>query len=104
MTDHNLEMVLKAAQEAGFEVHPIKQQARVGWDALTGDDSTPKLERFWAIAYRAGLEKAAEICGQIVLDHPGRADLTAMQLERAIRAHAQNQPKNVHDSGVVSKK
>lgn len=54
--------IIEAAREAGFEVHPSKQQARVGWDALTGDDSTPKLARFYAIARAEALEDAAKVC------------------------------------------
>lgn len=41
--------VLRMAQEAGFEVHDRKQQARVGMDAILGIDSTEKLERFAAL-------------------------------------------------------
>ncbi len=40
------ELILKLAQEAGIEVHPYKQEARMGVDALTGCDSTEKLTRF----------------------------------------------------------
>lgn len=56
--------IIAAALEVGFEVHPGKQQARVGWDTLTGDDSTPKLARFYAIAYRQGLEDAVSACDE----------------------------------------
>lgn len=102
MTDHNLKMVLKAAQEAGFEVHPRKQQARVGWDALTGVDSTPKLERFYAIAYQQGMERAAEICES--RQTPGTGSVAILNgAADAIRAeaHAKNQPESTHDTGNV---
>lgn len=45
------------------------------------------LERFYAIAYRAGMERAAEIC-----DLDGQYRVATL-----IRAHAQNQPKPLHD-------
>jgi hypothetical protein len=48
----------RLAREAGLEVHPRKNQIRVGMDALMGIDSTEKVERFAALV----LEKAAEVC------------------------------------------
>lgn len=42
----NRDEILSMAREAGIEVHPGKQQARVGFDTLIGCDSTPKLTRF----------------------------------------------------------
>ena len=41
--------IISMAREAGFEVHERKQEARVGMDALLGNDSTGKLERFAAL-------------------------------------------------------
>ena len=51
----------------------------------------------YAIAYRAGMERAAEICESLELDYYGMRDECAA----AIRAHAQNQPKTTHDGSVV---
>jgi len=94
MTDHigdanKKANIIKAAREA--EAYATSQTADiVDWKVIAQ-------ERFYAIAYRAGLEKAAEICeAQHEEDRPS-------DYAYAIRAHAQNQPKNVHDSGVVSK-
>jgi hypothetical protein len=36
-----------------------------------------------------GMWLAAEICDSIPLEHPGRADLTAIQIQEAIRAEAE---------------
>ena len=48
------------------------------------------LERFAALAYEAGRkdenEACAKVCNELVLEHPGRADLTAKQCADAIRA------------------
>jgi hypothetical protein len=41
-----MKTLIEMAQEAGFEVHERKQQARVGLDAICGIDSTAKLKRF----------------------------------------------------------
>lgn len=71
MNDH----IIKAAQEAGFDWADLGVQDRLAF------------ERFYAIAYRAGMERAAEICeGQHEEDRPG-------DYAYAIRAeaHAQNQ-------------
>jgi hypothetical protein len=54
--------VIQLAREVGFEVHPYKQQVRVGMDALIGADSTPKLLAFAQAIYRQGLEDAAKVC------------------------------------------
>lgn len=54
--------VIQLAREVGFEVHPYKQQARVGMDALIGADSTPKLLAFAQAAHQLGLaEREAEV-------------------------------------------
>lgn len=94
MTDH-----IKAAKAAGGTTYtnryyPGETACAFGPEAL---------ERFYTLAYRAGMEMAADLCSHLVLSHPGNAAATAMQIEQAIRAHAQNQPKNEHDGSVVSK-
>lgn len=60
------------------------------------------LERFWAIAYRAGLEKAADICESRaqMLMLPSTSNHAVLSAAGAIRAHAQNQPKPLHDCSV----
>jgi hypothetical protein len=91
MTDH----IIKAAQEAGFTLQRDERLFR------------EMLERFYAIAFKAGMERAAEICEakHAIRARDGfpREASTARALATAIRAHAQNQPKNVHDTGNVSK-
>lgn len=56
------EDIIRMAQEAGFEVHERKQQARVGIDALLGVDSTEKLQRFAALVAAAEREACATVC------------------------------------------
>ena len=52
--------LLSFAQQAGIEVHYRKQQARIGIDELTGQDSTGKLERFAALVAAAEREACAK--------------------------------------------
>lgn len=93
MTEH----IIKAALEADFSEHDIF--------GIEG----PKFAAFYAIAYRAGMERAAEIaetCGGTVsmfaTSKDARTHNNAVTLcANSIRAHAQNQPKNVHDGSVV---
>ena len=71
-----------------------------------------ELERFYAIAYAAGMERAAEICEEVI-EHPAGhngqwegygpviAPRDGKACAAAIRAHAKNPPKNKHDGGVV---
>lgn len=79
---------------------------------------TAALANFYAIAYRQGMERAAEIADglkekTLAAQQPTQLDdLTNTQIRMVahlghgncadvIRAHAQNQPKNEHDGGVV---
>lgn len=124
MTDH----IIKAAREAGFDWADLGVQDRLAF------------ERFYAIAYRAGMERAAEIAeAEQDIAEEKKADqrfkdalkdlhskkaternavdrgdhwmcvstcnAVLRNAAKAIRAeaHAQNQPKNVHDTGNVSK-
>ena len=52
------EALLEMAHEAGIAVHPLKQQARIGIDTITGDDSTEKLERFADLVAAAQQQQA----------------------------------------------
>jgi hypothetical protein len=55
-----------------------------------GFDATPEfLERFAALVAAAEREACAKVCDELVLAHPGRADLTADQCATAIRARGQ---------------
>ena len=98
MTDH----IIKAAKEAGFDWADLGVQDRLAF------------ERFYAIAYKAGMERAAEICERIADEYEKREGLKYPELksdaqtgasdcEYAIRAEAQaqNQPKTTHDGSVV---
>jgi hypothetical protein len=52
-----------------------------------GFDATPEfLERFAALVAAHEREACAKVCDELVLAHPGRADLTADQCATAIRA------------------
>ena len=97
MTDH-----IKAAKEAGFDWADLGVQDRLAF------------ARFYAIAFRQGMERAAKICEGIAEDYEKRegrkypemksdAQTGASDCEYAIRAeaHAQNQPKTTHDGSVV---
>ena len=56
-----------------------------------GFDATPEfLERFAALVAAAEREACAKVCDELVLAHPGRADLTADQCAAAIRARGDN--------------
>lgn len=81
-TDH----IKAAAQEAGF----------AGWKC---DEA--KIQRLYAIAFAAGMERAAEICesewSNVAEKMYGQDCADAIRAE----AHAQNPPKNVHDGSVV---
>jgi hypothetical protein len=54
--------ILSMAREAGIEVHPRKEIARIGLDALTGCDSTNKLAKFAELA--TAKERTARIEAQ----------------------------------------
>ena len=58
----NKERLIELAREAGLEVHPRKEQIRVGFDALLGIDSTEKVERFAQAIRNEALEDAMNIC------------------------------------------
>ena len=45
----------------------------------------PELERFAKLVAAAEREACAKVCDELVLEHPGRADLTAKQCAFAIR-------------------
>jgi hypothetical protein len=51
--------------------------------------STPHLEEFARLVAAAEREACAKVCDELVLEHPGRADLTAKQCAAAIRARGQ---------------
>lgn len=121
MDDH----IIKAAQQAGFrtgnitlsdsEIKPIPFIAPV-----SATDCQHEVARLYAIAFKAGMERAAEIAKarqsheiSAVAHHAGRwhaayehhmtRQAAMADVWDAIRdaAHAQNQPKPIHDSSVM---
>jgi len=85
MDDH----IIKAAKEAGF----IDRAAF---------NHQQELSRFYTIAFKAGMERAAEIAYDkgLFADHAAEADCL-FECATAIRAHAQNQPKPIHDADAM---
>jgi len=69
--------IVRMAREARLaeHTHPYKL-----WSA--SDDG---LERFATLVAAAEREACAKVCDDLVLAHPGRADLTAQQCALAIR-------------------
>jgi hypothetical protein len=66
--------IIRMAQEAGM--------AGMLTDVVTNFD---ELERFAKLVAAAEREACAKVCDDLVLAHPGRADLTAQQCALAIR-------------------
>jgi hypothetical protein len=53
---------------------------------IEGADWHDEVERFAALVAAKEREACAKVCNELVLAHPGRADLTADQCVAAIRA------------------
>lgn len=77
--------IIRMALEAGIEVHGRKQQARVGIDALTGDDSTEKLTCFAALVAAAEREACAQVCDRLATE----VDTYPSECAAAIRARGE---------------
>ena len=73
--------VLRMAEEAGITNELIVSGWGEHWI-----DMPIQLERFANLVAAAEREACAEACDELVLEHPGRADLTAKQCAFAIRA------------------
>lgn len=73
MTDN----IIKAAEDAGMDLH-------TAWGV-----SDAAARRFYAIAYRAGMERAAEICDSRaqMLMLPSTSNHAVLSAAAAIRAH-----------------
>ncbi len=86
--------IIAMAREAGLEVHPRKEEIRVGTDAMWGFDSTPKVKRFAALVAAAEREACAKVCEQAIERvHHQRMFGRIVPLHRitdAIRARAGN--------------
>jgi hypothetical protein len=74
----NKDEIIRMAREAGIS-KPWDQEP-VKWETL---------ERFAALVAAAEREACAKVCDELVLEHPGRADLTAKQCAIAIRGRWQ---------------
>lgn len=76
----NRDDVIRMARESGIEVHPRKDEARIGWDAIAGLDSTPKLERFAALVAEYERQKCCEIIyGQCESDNVAQRTVDAIR-------------------------
>lgn len=83
--------IIAAAREAGGT--PYTNRHYPGETACAfGPES---LARFYAIAYRAGMERAAEIAEGMREENGPHA------YAWVIRSHAKNQPESTHDTGNV---
>jgi hypothetical protein len=69
----NRDDIIRMAREAGGD----------DWGIFR--DFMPELEHFAALVAAAEREACAKVCDDLVLAHPGRADLTAQQCAFAIR-------------------
>lgn len=110
MTDH----IIKAAKEAGGTTYTNRHHD--GTACAFGPEA---LARFYAIAYRQGMERAAEICDRlagVTAKWPEASEgltaetkfvrgvgdcMTTFGEEIRAEAHAQNQPESIHDTGNV---
>ena len=93
--------IIAAAREAGFESESWPGGETVVSPAPAGSSITDELARFYAIAYRAGMERAAEIAFASDHMHSVNLKLAKNRIGNAIRAeaHAKNQPESTHDTG-----
>ena len=78
--------IKRMAQEAG-----MREGESGDWTAADAALTYPEcvytenLERFAHLVAAAEREACAKVCDELVLEHPGRADLTAKQCAFAIR-------------------
>jgi hypothetical protein len=71
--------IIRMAQESsGVEFPASMDGVKIGM-------SIEHLERFAHLVAAAEREACAKVCDELVLEHPGRADLTAKQCAFAIR-------------------
>ena len=67
--------IIRMAREAHMQPYPL--------DTYAGH--IVNLERFAALVAAAEREECAKVCENLVIEHPGRADLTAQQCAFTIR-------------------
>lgn len=93
--------IIAAAREAGLTTGDNQKHDGVYWWRSLGrptNVSTTDLAAFYAIAYRAGMERAAEIADES-LTWALRGDEISDRI--LAEAHAKNQPESTHDTGNV---
>jgi hypothetical protein len=86
-----------------FDKDKVIQLAKeAGWTEIQISMASPveieRLSRFYAIAFKAGMERAAEIADES-LTWSLRGDEISDRI--LAETHAQNQPKPIHDSSVM---
>lgn len=85
----------------------IQAAKSAGWSDLQLQMASPaeldRLAAFYRLAYRAGMERAAEICDEVapLWDFHAVGPSVAGHCGSAIRAeaHAKNQPESTHETG-----
>ena len=77
----NREDIIRMAHEAGLHIATDHD-----WMPIIAFAYAQKFAELVAAAER---EACAKVCDELVLEHPGRADLTAKQCAAAIRARGQ---------------
>ena len=75
--------IIRMAREAGMPPVEITSDKPVLYPVPDA------IERFAALVAAAEREACAKVCDELVLAHPGRADLTADQCTAAIRARGE---------------
>ena len=66
----------------------MTEQDLIKFKNLSMQDGRLNLQWFADYVAQAEREECAKVCDDLVLDHPGRADLTANQCAAAIRARS----------------
>jgi len=72
--------IIRVAREAGFDLTMFEFSL-----GFVTHGTHEEFERFAALVAAAEREACAKVCDDLVLAHPGRADLTAQQCAFAIR-------------------
>lgn len=88
--------ILSMARDAGMEVHPRKDQIRIGYARIAGLDSTPEVMRFAALVAAKAVAEEREACAQLAaqtvcdLHIPTGVKIYGSRAAKAIRARGCN--------------
>lgn len=88
--------ILSMARDAGMEVHPRKDQIRIGYARIAGLDSTPEVMRFAALVAAKAVAEEREACAQLAaqtvcdLHIPTGVKIYGSRAAKAIRARGGN--------------